>query len=147
MLLVSRIPTLSVKTVKVPPRAVAPLLVLIGLLAAAIITFPLVALIIAMVVYLAHLPYSVRRYMWLSKHPEAWTVTGVERRAIKRAHGVAARRLGLRQPLHGRVAGAAMRAVRRPRRDASAAAAAEGAAAAGRRRSWRQLGLRRQPKR
>ncbi|RAS60119.1 CDP-alcohol phosphatidyltransferase-like enzyme [Lentzea atacamensis] len=149
MLLVSRIPTLSVKTVKVPPRAVAPLLVLIGLLAAAIITFPLVALIIAMVAYLAHLPYSVRRYMWLSKHPEAWTVTGADRRAIKRAHGVAARRLGLRQPLHGRVAGAAMRAVRQPRRDASTAVAAEGtvAGANGRRRSWRQLGLRRQPKR
>ncbi|WP_154697813.1 hypothetical protein [Lentzea guizhouensis] len=45
--------------------------------------------------------------------PEAWTVTGADRRAVKRAHGVAARRLGLRQPLHGRVAGAAMRAVRR----------------------------------
>ncbi len=151
MLLVSRIPTLSVKTVKVPPRFVAPSLVLIALLAAAIITFPLVALIVAMVVYLAHLPYSVRRYMWLSKHPEAWTVTGVERRAIRRAHGVAARRLGLRQPLHGRVAGAAMRAVRRPRRDGVPAAPVEGAvpsaSANGRRRSWRQLGLRRQPKR
>ncbi|SDG99309.1 CDP-diacylglycerol---serine O-phosphatidyltransferase [Lentzea fradiae] len=148
MLLVSRIPTLSVKTVKVPPRAVAPLLVVVGLLAAAVITYPLVALIIAMVVYLAHLPYSVRRYMWLSKHPEAWTVTGADRRAIKRAHGVAARRLGLRQPLQSRVAGAAMRAVRRPRRDASTAAAAEGTTptAGNRRRSWRQLGLRRQSK-
>ncbi|TWP43324.1 CDP-diacylglycerol--serine O-phosphatidyltransferase [Lentzea tibetensis] len=144
MLLVSRIPTLSVKTIKVPPRFVAPLLVLVGLLAAAIITFPLAALILAMVVYLGHLPYSVRRYRWLSKHPEAWTVTGVERRAIKRAHGVAARRLGLRQPLHGRVAGAAMRAVRRPRRDASVAAAAEVSSNGNRRRSWRQLGLRRQ---
>ncbi|MEU7475305.1 CDP-diacylglycerol--serine O-phosphatidyltransferase [Lentzea sp. NPDC042327] len=143
LLLVSRIPTLSVKTVKVPPRFVAPSLVLIALLAAAVITFPLVALIIAMVVYLAHLPYSVRRYLWLSKHPEAWTVTGVERRAIRRAHGVAARRLGLRQPLRGRVAGAAMRAVRRPRRDSGVA---DGASPAGRRRSWRRLGLRRQQK-
>src|SRR5688500_16394941 len=61
LLLVSRIPTLSVKTIKVPPRLVAPLLVLVGLLAAAVITFPLVALIAAMLVYLAHLPYSVRR--------------------------------------------------------------------------------------
>ncbi|WVH84972.1 CDP-diacylglycerol--serine O-phosphatidyltransferase [Lentzea sp. DG1S-22] len=149
MLLVSRIPTLSVKTVKVPPRAVAPLLVAVGLLAAAIITYPLVALIIAMVVYLAHLPYSVRRYLWLSKHPEAWTVTGADRRAIKRAHGVAARRLGLRQPLRGRVAGAAMRAVRRPRRDGAAPTAVDSTvpSANGRRRSWRQLGLRRQPKR
>ncbi|GLZ32787.1 CDP-diacylglycerol--serine O-phosphatidyltransferase [Lentzea sp. NBRC 105346] len=151
MLLVSRIPTLSVKTIKVPPRLVAPGLVGVGLLAAAIITFPLAALILAMLVYLGHLPYSVRRYRWLAKHPEAWEVTGVERRAIKRAHGVAARRLGLRQPLHGRVAGAAMRAVRRPRRDATTAAAAEKANAiagngTGRRRSWRQLGLRRHHK-
>ncbi|WP_154697260.1 CDP-diacylglycerol--serine O-phosphatidyltransferase [Lentzea guizhouensis] len=149
LLLVSRIPTLSVKTVKVSPRFVAPSLVLIALLAAAVITFPLVALIVAMVVYLAHLPYSVRRYMWLSKHPEAWTVTGVERRAIRRAHGVAARRLGLRQPLRGRVAGAAMRAVRRPRRDTPVVTdeAVPSASPNGRRRSWRQLGLRRQPKR
>ncbi|MEU3648885.1 CDP-diacylglycerol--serine O-phosphatidyltransferase [Lentzea sp. NPDC034063] len=149
MLLVSRIPTLSVKTVKVPPRAVAPLLVAVGLLAAAVITYPLVALIVAMVVYLGHLPYSVRRYMWLSKHPEAWTVTGADRRAIKRAHGVAARRLGLRQPLQSRVAGAAMRAVRRPRREGEAPTRADGPvpSANGRRRSWRQLGLRRQPKR
>ncbi|MDX3658299.1 CDP-diacylglycerol--serine O-phosphatidyltransferase [Streptomyces sp. ID05-26A] len=148
MLLVSRIPTLSVKTVKVPPRAVAPLLVAVGLLAAAIITYPLVALIIAMVVYLAHLPYSVRRYMWLSKHPEAWTVTGADRRAIKRAHGVAARRLGLRQPLRGRVAGAAMRAVRRPRRDATASSSEMPASRdnGSGRRSWRQIGLRRHDK-
>ncbi|WP_367132972.1 CDP-diacylglycerol--serine O-phosphatidyltransferase [Saccharothrix sp. HUAS TT1] len=147
MLLVSRIPTLSVKTIKVPPRFVAPLLVLVGLLAAAVITFPLVALSAAMLVYLAHLPYSVRRYRWLAKHPEAWSVAAADRRAIKRAHGVAARRLGLRQPLGGRVAGAAMRAVRRPRRgvDPTQVAAEAGGRVgrSGKRRGWRQMGLRR----
>jgi CDP-diacylglycerol---serine O-phosphatidyltransferase len=146
LLLVSRIPTLSVKTIKVPPRLVAPLLVGVALLAAAVITFPLVALIAAMLVYLGHLPYSVRRYRWLAKHPEAWEVPAADRRAIKRAHGVAARRLGLRQPLGGRVAGAAMRAVRRPRRVADptqVAAEANGQARPGRRRGWRQIGLRR----
>ncbi|ONI81741.1 CDP-diacylglycerol--serine O-phosphatidyltransferase [Saccharothrix sp. ALI-22-I] len=146
LLLVSRIPTLSVKTIKVPPRFAAPLLVLVGLLAAAVITFPLVALIAAMLVYLGHLPYSVRRYRWLAKHPEAWSVAGKDRRAIRRAHGVAARRLGLRQPLGGRVAGAAMRAVRRPRRAVGTthvAAEADGAARPGKRRGWRQIGLRR----
>lgn len=146
LLLVSRIPTLSVKTIKVPPRLVAPLLVLVGLLAAAVITFPLVALIAAMLVYLAHLPYSVRRYRWLAKHPEAWSVPAADRRAIKRAHGVAARRLGLRQPLGGRVAGAAMRAVRRPRRavdPTQVAAETNGQPRPGKRRGWRQIGLRR----
>ncbi|GAA3460096.1 CDP-diacylglycerol--serine O-phosphatidyltransferase [Saccharothrix longispora] len=146
LLLVSRIPTLSVKTIKVPPRYVAPLLVLVGLLAAAVITFPLVALIAAMLVYLGHLPYSVRRYRWLAKHPEAWSVPAADRRAIKRAHGVAARRLGLRQPLGGRVAGAARRAVRRPRRVDPTQVAAEtnGAGHTGKRRGWRHMGLRRQ---
>ncbi|MFI9815244.1 CDP-diacylglycerol--serine O-phosphatidyltransferase [Saccharothrix variisporea] len=158
LLLVSRIPTLSVKTIKVPPRAVAPLLVGVALLAAAIITFPLVALIAASLLYLAHLPYSVRRYRWLAKHPEAWSVPAADRRAIKRAHGVAARRLGLRQPLGGRVAGAAMRAVRRPRRGVDPArvaaeangapgvpgvAAGPGGSGGGKRRGWRQIGLRR----
>ncbi|XVV04314.1 CDP-diacylglycerol--serine O-phosphatidyltransferase [Actinosynnema sp. CA-248983] len=145
LLLVSRIPTLSVKTIKVPPRAVAPLLVGVALLAAAIITFPLVALIAASLLYLAHLPYSVRRYRWLAKHPEAWSVPAADRRAIKRAHGVAARRLGLRQPLGGRVAGAAMRAVRRPRRsvDPTQVAAETNGQPATKRRGWRQIGLRR----
>ena len=149
MLLVSRIPTLSVKSIRVPARAVAPLLVLVGLLAAAIITYPLIALISAMVVYLGHLPYAVRRYRWLAKHPEAWDVPAADRRAIRRAHGVAARRLGLRQPLRGRVAGAAMRAVRGPRRngvDPTRVAADTGNQPGARRKGWRQIGLRRHHK-
>lgn len=144
LLLVSRVPTLSVKTIKVPPRAVAPLLVLVGLLAAAIITYPLGALIAAMLIYLGHVPYAVRRYRWLAKHPEAWAVPAADRRAIRRAHGVANRRLGLHQPLRGRVAGAALRVARLPRRngvDPTKVAVETGAAA--RRRGWRQLGLRR----
>jgi CDP-diacylglycerol--serine O-phosphatidyltransferase len=114
-LLISRIPTLSAKTVRVPAKAVAPMLVLVGLLAAAIITFPLGTLVVAMLAYLAHIPLAVRRYHWLAGHPEAWAVPPRERRAIRRA-GIA-RRLGLRPPLR-RVAGAARRAVGRPRRDA-----------------------------
>jgi CDP-diacylglycerol---serine O-phosphatidyltransferase len=113
-LLISRIPTLSAKTVKVPPQAVAPLLVLVGLLAAAIITFPLGTLVVAMLAYLLHIPFAVRRYHWLARHPEAWAAPPRERRAIRRA--VSARRLGLRPPLR-RVAGVARRAVGRPRRD------------------------------
>ncbi|HWO62025.1 MAG TPA: CDP-alcohol phosphatidyltransferase family protein [Umezawaea sp.] len=142
LLLVSRIPTLSVKSIKVPPRAVAPLLVLVALLGAVIITYPLAALIAAMVFYLGHLPYSVRRYLWLAKHPEAWEVPAADRRAIRRAHGVANRRLGLHQPLRGRVAGAALRVARLPRRngvDPTKMAVDTGP----RRRNWRKLGLRR----
>jgi CDP-diacylglycerol---serine O-phosphatidyltransferase len=148
-LLISRIPTLSAKTVRVPAKAVAPLLVLVGLLAAAIITFPLGTLVAAMLAYLAHIPLAMRRYRWLAGHPEAWAVPPRERRAIRRAG--TARRLGLRPPLR-RVAGAARRAVGRPRRDAVPTGPLmlpmepglrPVPAPAPTRRGWRRVGLRR----
>lgn len=149
-LLISRIPTLSLKTVKAPAKAVAPLLVGVGLLAAAIIQYPLIALAAALVLYIAHVPYSVRRYHWLAGHPEAWDVPARERRAIRRARSQ--RRLGLRPPLRRRVAGAARRAVRMPRHDDQHVARVsrthppepQGRAAehGQRRRSWRRIGLR-----
>ena len=42
--MVSRLPTVSLKTVRVPPRLVAPLLVLVGLAAAVLITVPFLGL-------------------------------------------------------------------------------------------------------
>ncbi|MFE0026061.1 CDP-diacylglycerol--serine O-phosphatidyltransferase [Amycolatopsis sp. NPDC059021] len=145
---ISRIPTLSLKTAKAPPKAIAPLLVIVGILAAAIIQFPLVALAIALILYLAHIPYSVYRHRWLAAHPEAWAVPPRERRAIRRARSP--RRLGLRPPLRRRVAGA-MRAVRLPRNGAeyprmSRTVARENAENGDgqhpRRRSWRRIGIR-----
>lgn len=146
-LLISRIPTLSLKTARVPARAIAPMLIAVTLIAAGIIQFPLIMLIIAMVLYLAHIPYSVYRHRWLAAHPEAWTVPPRERRAIRRARSQ--RRLGLRPPLRRRVAGAAMRAVRLPRNGEfvrPSRARENGEASENgrpRRRSWRQIGLRR----
>jgi len=146
-LLISRIPTLSLKTIRVPARAIAPMLLAVALIAAGIIQFPLIMLVIAMVLYLAHIPYSVYRHRWLAAHPEAWTVPPRERRAIRRARSP--RRLGLRPPLRRRVAGAAMRAVRlprngefvRPSRTRENGEVSENGRP--RRRSWRQIGLRR----
>lgn len=131
-LAVSRVPTLSLKSVKVPPRAVAPLLVLVALLAAGIMTFPLVSLATAMVAYLLHIPYAMYRHSWLASHPEAWTVPPQEQRAMRRRGQ--RRRLDLRPPLRRSVAGAARR-VRLARRNGHP----DGAA----RRSWRRLELRR----
>lgn len=111
-LAISRIPTLSLKKLRAPAKAAAPMLVCVGLVAAGIIQYPLIALISALVLYLAHIPYSVRRYRWLARHPEAWDVPPKERRAIRRR---SPRRLGLRRPQFRRVAGAARRAVIRPR--------------------------------
>jgi CDP-diacylglycerol---serine O-phosphatidyltransferase len=152
-LLISRIPTLALKSIRVPASAVAPLLVGVGLLAAAVITYPMVALAAALVLYLGHIPYAVRRKHWLAHHPEAWDVPPRERRAIRKAHGRRAlRTLGLRPPLR-RVAGAARRAVRLPRRvtengeHLGPMTLPDGARvarpAALRRRNWRRTGLRR----
>lgn len=109
LLMVSRVPTLSAKTVRVPPRAVAPLLVAIAGLAAAVITVPFVTLAVALLLYLAHIPYAVYRYRWLARHPSAWEVPPRQRRAIRRT-ARSMRRLGLRPALRRRVAGAAARA-------------------------------------
>ncbi|MBA8826682.1 CDP-diacylglycerol--serine O-phosphatidyltransferase [Saccharopolyspora lacisalsi] len=129
VLAVSRIPTLSLKTVKVPPKMVAPLLVLVAVLAAGIVTFPRVSLALALVLYLVHVPYAAYRHAWLSKHPEAWEAPPRERRAIRRRN----QRLGLRPPLRRSVAGAARRVRRLPRRNGHSGAD---------RRSSRRLGLR-----
>ncbi|MBK0865685.1 MULTISPECIES: CDP-diacylglycerol--serine O-phosphatidyltransferase [unclassified Saccharopolyspora] len=127
-LAVSRVPTLSLKTVKVPAKAVAPLLVLVALLAAGIIMFPLVSLAVALVVYLVHIPYAVYRYRWLLRHPEAWAAPPRERRAIRRR---TQRRLGLRPPHPRRALAGARQRMRRTR------------GPEGPRLSWRRLGLRR----
>ncbi|HWN36565.1 MAG TPA: CDP-diacylglycerol--serine O-phosphatidyltransferase [Pseudonocardia sp.] len=104
-LMISRLRTLSMKTVRVPAGFIAPLLVLVGLAGAAIITVPFLALALAVLIYLGHLPYAVYRYRWLGRHPEAWYVAARQRRAAVRALRTA--RPGLRPPLRRRVAGAA----------------------------------------
>jgi CDP-diacylglycerol--serine O-phosphatidyltransferase len=105
-LMISRLPTLSMKTIRVPPQFIAPLLVLVGLTAAMLITVPFLAIMIAMAIYLIQVPYAVYRYRWLARHPEAWYVAVRQRRAAVRA----LRSPGQRRPLRRRVAGAARRA-------------------------------------
>ena len=141
-LLISRIPTLSVKTIKVPAKFAAILLVLVGLAAAAVITYPLATLAVAAIGYLLHIPFAVRRHRWLAKHPEAWDVPPKERRAIRRSR--VNRRIGIRPPLR-KVAGAARRAVRLPRRGADDHVRAPLVAQRGRPnpRRWSRIGLRR----
>jgi CDP-diacylglycerol--serine O-phosphatidyltransferase len=115
-LMISRMRTLAMKTVRVPPKLIAPLLVLVGLVAAAVINEPFLVLALFTVVYLVHLPYASYRYRWLGRHPEAWHVAGGrQRRAAVRAVR-ATRTTGIRRPLHRRVAGAARASVRNTRR-------------------------------
>jgi CDP-diacylglycerol--serine O-phosphatidyltransferase len=117
MLMVSRLPTLSLKMLRVPPRLIAPLLGLVGVAGAVLFTAPFLGLAVVSGGYVLFLPYTVHRHRWLARHPEAWDVPSRERRAVARA-ARSARRLGLRPPLRRRVAGRASamaRAVRRHR--------------------------------
>ncbi|OZM71004.1 CDP-diacylglycerol--serine O-phosphatidyltransferase [Amycolatopsis antarctica] len=146
-LLISRLPTLSLKSARVPAKFAAPLLLGVALLAAAIIQYPLIALALVLVLYLLHLPYAVHRHRWLARHPEAWDAQPKERRAIRRARSH--RRLGLRRPRLRRVAGAARRAVGRPfgnhdepPRTGTPPVPRGRAAETDRTRSWRRTGLR-----
>ncbi|WP_086822243.1 CDP-diacylglycerol--serine O-phosphatidyltransferase [Allokutzneria sp. NRRL B-24872] len=134
MLLISRIPTLSLKKLRIPAKAIVPVLLIIGIAGAALLTYPFLMLAVVVVFYLGHIPYAVYRYYWLSRHPEAWDVEPAERRAIRRR---STRRLGIRPPLRRRVAGAAIRLRRIPRRNGTSG---PGPVA---RTSWRRLGLRR----
>ena len=118
-LMVSRLPTLSFKSARVAPSHIAPLLVLVGLLAAVLVTAPYLTLAVVGVLYLGALPYTMYRYRWLSRHPEAWDVPVRERRAVVRA-ARSARRLGLRPPLRRRVAGRASAVAGRARAVAGA---------------------------
>jgi CDP-diacylglycerol--serine O-phosphatidyltransferase len=72
LLLISRIPTVSVKTIRVSQQAIAPLLVLVGLFAALAVSFPLWALVAALLGYLAHLPYAAYRHHRLTRDPQEW---------------------------------------------------------------------------
>ncbi len=109
VLMISRVPTASLKSVKVSPRLVAPGLVVVAFGFAALLTFPFVVYAVLVGAYLLHIPWAVSRYRWLGRHPEVWHVPARQRRAVRRAN----RRLGLAPPrrqLRRRVAGAAARA-------------------------------------
>ena len=103
-LIVSRIPTLAMKTFSVPPQAAAGLLVLVALAAAALVTYPLVLLMVLVVLYLVHIPFAVRSQRWVAARPETWEHKPAERRAQRRAirrtpgRRRSSARLGLRRP-------------------------------------------------
>jgi CDP-diacylglycerol--serine O-phosphatidyltransferase len=99
-LIVSRIPTFALKTVSVPPRLAAGLLLLVALAAAALVTYPFVFMLMMSAVYLAHIPFAIYSQRWVAARPETWNIKPAERRAIRRVSherkGTA--RLRLRRP-------------------------------------------------
>jgi len=72
----SRLPTYSAKTVKVTKRFAPVLLLVAVVLIAGLFTFLYPTILIVLLVYLCHIPFAVRRFVWLSHHPEAWESVG-----------------------------------------------------------------------
>jgi len=102
-LVISRVPTLSLKTARVPLRYASLLLLAVGTVFAGLIVFPYVFVVALLVIYAAHVPYAIYRFRWLREHPEVWRdAQPVPRPAIRRSPS--SRRLGLRPPrVHRRV--------------------------------------------
>lgn len=102
LMMVSKLPTIALKSVRVPTRLILPLLVLLVVGVAALFYEPHLILMIGLGVYLLHLPYAAWKYQRLRRHPEWWDAA--DRRQVARA----ARRplrLAVRMPRRRRVAG------------------------------------------
>lgn len=103
-LLVSRVPTLALKSVAMPPNAAPILLIAIAAAAAALLLFPYVLVLLIIAGYLLIIPFTVRSQRWVAARPEAWDAKPKERRAqrreIRRAQPYrrSVSRLGLRKP-------------------------------------------------
>lgn len=111
LLAISRVPTSSLKTASMPPRAAAIGLLLVVIGGALLFTFPYILLMVAIVAYLGHIPFAWRSKRWVQSRPEHWEDRPAERRAQRRAiaraqprrrripvPGKSQARLGLRLP-------------------------------------------------
>ncbi|WP_084611741.1 CDP-alcohol phosphatidyltransferase family protein [Tomitella biformata] len=84
-LVVSRIPTLAMKSVSVPRRMAALLLVLVALLVAGVVTYPYVAMLVLLGLYLVHIPFAMHSRAWVAARPETWEFKPAQRRAERKA--------------------------------------------------------------
>ncbi len=81
-LLVSRIPTFSLKGVRIPQEQIVPVLIGVVLLAALLVTLPWATLVLLGCVYLVSIIFSVRRYAFLKRAAEQLRISaGVEAEA------------------------------------------------------------------
>ena len=98
LLMVSRVPTIALKSVRLPQQLIVPMLILLVLGVAALFYEPEIVTVIGMVVYLLHIPYAMWKYNHLRNHPELWRTAGRRQRR-------STRRVRLRIPRRHRVAG------------------------------------------
>jgi CDP-diacylglycerol--serine O-phosphatidyltransferase len=103
-LLVSRVPTLALKSISVPPNAAPFLLIIVAMAAAGLLLFPYILVLVIIAGYLCIMPFTIRSQRWVAARPEAWDVKPRQRRAVRRADRRAqpsrrsVARLGLRRP-------------------------------------------------
>ncbi len=79
LLMVSRFPTIALKSVRVPPTAFVPLIVLLVFALVTFVFLPRVVALIGLALYLAHIPWASRRFRYLEAHPELWDVARTPR--------------------------------------------------------------------
>ena len=102
--MVSRVPTIALKSVRLPPQLIVPMLILLVLGVAALFYEPEIVTVIGMVVYLLHIPYAGWKYQHLKNHPELWrTAASVDAGVGPAAVCACASRVGSGSP--GRTAG------------------------------------------
>lgn len=103
LLVVSTIPTLAMKSVAVPRPMAALLLVLVAIIVAGLVTYPYVAMLVLLALYLAHIPFAMHSRAWVAARPETWEFKPAQRRAERKANRpTGVRRLRPRRP-HRRV--------------------------------------------
>ena len=69
--LVSRIPTYAMKGFRVPLRWVLPVMLLVGLFAASLVSAPWMTMSAAILIYIAAIPFAIRTYGSLKQKAEA----------------------------------------------------------------------------
>ena len=104
-LLVSRVPTLALKSVSVPPNAAPILLMLVAVAAAGLLMYPYILVLLIIAGYLVIMPFTIRSQRWVAARPEVWDAKPGQRRAARRAirrsehpNRRSMTRLGLRKP-------------------------------------------------
>lgn len=103
-LAVSRLPSLALKSMRVPQRLIVPLLVLLVVVVALEFYEPQLVLAIGLGLYLLHLPYASWKFQYLKRHPELW----MDERSARISRSSSRRiRLSVRMPRRRRVAGRA----------------------------------------
>ncbi len=129
-LAVSRLPTIALKSVRVPVSLIVPLLALLVLAVALEFYEPQIVFALGIGVYLLHLPYAGWKFHYLKNHPELWADSRTRRLRRPSTRRV---RMSVRMPQRQRVAGRALDGTPLP------AARRRGALGQGRGRGRRRL--------